>query len=60
MEQIKITIRNGKRSIEALGFVGPACEAAVRHVMSKLGGEIVEAENTPDYYRDPAAEQEQG
>lgn len=59
MPGIRIIIKDGKRSIEGVGFTGPACERAVMDIVEKLGGKVTERENTSDYYLTPNEEVEQ-
>ncbi len=49
-KQIVITFDNGAATLEAIGYTGPACEAATRAVEEALGS-VVARERTPDFTR---------
>ena len=42
---------DGRAKVEALGFIGNECFGATQPYIEALGGEVVEEELKPEYYR---------
>jgi hypothetical protein len=48
---ITFIIADGKVTLEASGFTGPACEAATKAFEQALGGEVTSKTRKPEYHQ---------